>query len=254
MKRIWGRALAAMAVSIVAVSACVANDGSMFIQGVLAPPASGADGTCVYSPTAAGPFISVGTLDVALGSQYIPTLLVANQLVARGSSSESRVETNRVQIQGSIVRITLTDTSLGIPERSYTVPSAGFVDVSSGGTPGYGSITTVLVDPDTTNALRQKLGGIGSGLIRLLIYVKVYGTTTGGAHVETGEYQFPVNACFGCLVNFPPDSVDTAQPQPNCKGGTTGGSGGGALTKPCVRGQDQSIDCRLCQANVACQP
>ena len=251
MKRIWGRALAAVAVSVVAISACVANDGSLFIQGVLAPPTAAADGTCVYASTATGPFISTGTLDVALASQYTPSLLIANQLVERGSSTESRVETNRVQIQGSIVRVT---SAAGAELRSYTVPTSGFVDVSSGGTPGLGTISTVLVDSDTVNALRQQLGTIGSGLVRLLIYVKVYGTTTGGAHVETGEYQFPVNACFGCLVNFPPDSVDTSLPQPNCKGGTTGGSGGGTLTKPCVSGQDQAIDCRLCQGNIACTP
>lgn len=251
MKRIWGPALAAVAVSVVAVSACVSNDGSLFIQGVLAPPIAGADGTCLYTPTAAGPFISTGTLDVALGSQYAPTLLLGNQLVERGSPEQSRVETNRVQIEGSIVRVT---SAAGAELRSYTVPSAGFVDVSAGGTPGYGSISTVLVDSDTANALRQQLGTAGAGLVRLLVYVKVYGTTLGGAHVETGEYQFPVNACFGCLVNFPADSVDTALPQPNCKGGTTGSSGGGALSKPCVTGQDQIIDCRLCQGNIACTP
>ena len=134
------------------------------------------------------------------------------------------------------------------------MPSAGFVDVSAGDTPGYGSISAVLVDSDTVNALRQQLGAPGTGLVRLITYVKIYGTTTGGAHVETGEYQFPVNACFGCLVSFPPDAVDTNQPQPNCKNLTTGSSGGGALVKPCVTGQDQSIDCRLCQGNIACSP
>jgi hypothetical protein len=250
MKRIWGRALAAMAVSVVAISACVSNDGSLFIQGVLAPPTAGADGTCVYTTTATGPFISVGTLDVALGSQYIPTLLVANQLVERGASTQSRVETNRVQLQGAIVRVT---SAAGAELRSYTVPSAGFVDVSTGGTPGYGAVSTVLVDSDTVNSLRQQLGGVGSGLIRLLVYVKVYGVTLGGTHVETGEYQFPVNACFGCLVNFPADSVEPTLATPNCKA-VSSGSGGGALAKPCVTGQDQAIDCRLCQGNIACTP
>ena len=251
MKRIWGRALAAMAVSVVAISACVSNDGSLFVQGVLAPPTAGADGTCIYTTTATGPFISVGTLDVALGSQYIPTLLIANQLVQVGAATQSRVETNRVQLQGAIVRVT---SAAGAELRSYTVPSSGFVDVATGGTPGYGAVSTVLVDSDTVNSLRQQLGAVGSGLIRLLVYVKVYGVTLGGTHVETGEYQFPVNACFGCLVNFPADSVSPPpSPQPNCLE-VSGGSGGGTLARPCVTGQDQAIDCRLCQGNIACTP
>lgn len=250
MNRIWGHGFAALVVAGIAASACAANDGSVFVVGVLKPPTPAADGTCTYTATASGPFAFYGTMDVALANSYSPVVLLGNQLVATGNAQQSRIETNRVQIQGSVVRVT---DAAGTELRSYTVPASGFVDVASGTTPGYGAASTILVDPDTATALRNQLGGAPGTTKTLISYAKFFGQTLGGTHIESGEFQFPITVCFGCTVSFPPSSSDASQPLPNCKG-TIGGASGGSLAQACVPGQDQNTDCRLCQGNVACTP
>jgi len=235
----------------VASTACVANNGSLLILGVLAPPTNtGAAGaSCLYTPTQDGPYLSYGTLDVAFAEQYVPTMLVGNQMVCRGDPSQFRVETDRVTLQGAIVRI--TDAS-GAQLTSYTVLGSGFVDCSSGGTMGLGTYSTTMIDPSTVDAVRQALGSTIGASKRLVGYAKVYGITTGGQHIESGEFSFPINACLGCLVTFPAGSADPAQPLPNCLATSSGG--GGSSATPCIFGQDQTIDCRLCQNNAVCIP
>lgn len=240
--------LAVGAVALTA-SACAENDGSVFVVQVMAPPTPAADGTCTYTNSPTSAFLGGGTLDVGLATSYSPVMLLGNQLVARGNAQESRVETNRVQIQGSVVRVT---DAAGTELRSYTVPASGFIDVASGTTPGYGLASTTLVDPDTAASLRTALAGSASTRT-LISYVKFFGQTLGGTHVESGEYQFPIAVCYGCLVSFPPGSTDASQPTPNCKN-AIGGSSGGTVATPCRLGQDQVSDCRLCQGISVCTP
>ncbi len=233
-----------------AASACVANNGSILVLGVLAPPTvSGSAGAaCLYTPTQTGPYLSYGVLDVAFAEQYVPVVLVGNQMVCRGDPAQFKVETDRVTLQGAIVRI--TDAS-GSQLTSYTVLGSGFVDCSSGGTMGLGTYATTMIDPSTINTIRQALGSTVGASKRLVSYIKVYGITTGGQHIESGEFSFPINACLGCLVTFPVGSSDPSQPQPNCLATS---STGGSISTPCVMGQDQLIDCRLCQNNPVCVP
>ncbi len=234
----------------VASTACVANNGSILILGVLSPPATtGTTGaTCIYTPTQQGPYLSYGVVDVAFAQQYVPVVLVGNQMVCRGDPAQSKVETDRVTLQGAIVRI--TDAS-GSQLTTYTVLGSGFVDCSSGGTMGLGTYSTTMLDPSTISAIRSALGSTIGASKRLVSYIKVYGITTGGQHIESGEFSFPVNACLGCLVSFPVGSSDPTQPLPNCLASSTTG---GSISQPCVMGQDQPIDCRLCQTNPVCVP
>jgi len=240
--------LAGAAFAALSASSCVDNDGSLVIIGIMSPPVA-TGGTCAYTANIIGPFLSYGTLDVAFADQYIPTLLIGNQMNPQGNQSIDRVETDNVILQGAIVRVT---DAAGATLDNYTVPGDGFVPPSSGGTAGIASFATTLVSPTAADAARQEVAA-NFGTKRLIAYVKVYGTTTGGTHLESGEVAFPVNACFGCLVTFPDGSDDEAQTvQPNCL--ATSSTGGSAITQPCLTGQDQYIDCRLCQGNVACDP
>jgi len=245
--------LVATGIAVAAAStACVANDGSIVVVGVLAPPilAGTTGGACLYTATLSGPFLPYGTVDVAFAEQYAPNILIGNQMVARGDPGQSRVETDNVTLQGAIVRI--TDAG-GAQLTSYTVLGSGFVPAASGGTMSLGTFSTTLLDPATIDTVRQALGSTVGLSKRLISYMTVFGTTTGGQHIQSGEFGFPVNVCLGCLVSFPAGSNDPAQqPQPNCLGGSS--SGGTVVTTPCVMGQDQPIDCRLCQTNPVCVP
>ena len=249
LKRIWGHGIAALALAAITASACADNDGSVFVVGVLAPPSPAANGTCTYQNTPTGPFVFRGHMDVGLATSYTPIVLLGNQLVPRGNAQESRVETNRVQIQGSVVRVT---DAAGTELRSFTVPASGFIEVASGTTPGYGPAATTLIDPDTASALRTQLSANPSTTRTIISYVKFFGQTLGGTHIESGEFQFPTEVCYGCLVSFPSGSSDANQPLPNCKGVISGSSG--TISQPCAAGQDQPIDCRLCQGLAVCTP
>jgi hypothetical protein len=72
------------------------------------------------------------------------------------------------------------------------------------------------------------------------IGVQMLGTTTGNVQVETPEFYFTVQICFGCLTSCTPD---------------TAAEGGEACTNPeppdelpCWTGQDEAVDCRICAA------
>jgi hypothetical protein len=246
-RRIVGAVVGA-AVAALSATSCVDNDGSLVIIGILSPPIA-TGGTCAYTANIIGPFLSYGTMDVAFSDQYIPTLLIGNQMVVQGNGSLDRVETDNVILQGAIVRVT---DAAGATLDNYTVPGDGFVPPSSGGTAGIAAFATTLVSPTAANAVRADIAN-NFGTKRLISYVKLFGTTTGDTHIESGEVAFPIDACFGCLVTFPDGSDDESQmTQPNCLASSS--SGGSAITQPCLTGQDQYVDCRLCQGNVACDP
>jgi hypothetical protein len=246
--------IVAGAVVSLSASSCVDNNGSVVVIGILAPPitASAGGGACVYTPNIIGPFLSYGTLDVAFSQQYVPVLLLGNQLVAQANASLDRLETDDVIVQGATVRV--TDAS-GATLDNYTVPGDGFIPASTGGTPGLTSFATTIVSPKVS----QQFAPTGASALaygvtkRLVSYVKIFGITTGGTHIESGEVGIPVDLCNGCLVTFPAGANDPAlTQQPNCL--ATGQSGGTTVSPPCITGQDQFIDCRLCTGNAACDP
>ena len=242
--------IAAAAIAGLSASSCVSNDGSVVIIGVLQPPlaaATGGSAVCVYTPNLIGPFVSTGVMDIAFTQEYTPEILVGNQLVAQGNASLDRIETDDVIVQGAIVNV--TDTS-GASLDNYTVPADGFIPASTGGTPGLAALGITIVSP---GAVATFSGSLGYGVVkRLVANVIIFGTTTGGTHIESGQVGIPVDACNGCLVSFPNGSDDpSATTQPNC---LASGQSSSSVLPPCVFGQDQAIDCRLCGGNPACDP
>ena len=242
------RLCAAAAAVGVLVAGCVVSPSRVFVKGVLSPPES-SNGRCTYEPQPTGPFLSAGVLDVAFASTYQAPLLVGNQMVPRADLTQGRVETSRVQLEGTVVR--LTDVN-GNVVTTFTNYATGAVDPASGTQPSFGVIIATLVDQATAASLRQQLAPRESR--RFLANVAVFGRTTGAQGVETAEYQYPLSVCLGCLVTFPPDSVDPVRAQlengrPNCAKAATAGT-----TTLCNYGQDSAIDCRTCQGNPICDP
>jgi hypothetical protein len=85
---------------------------------------------------------------------------------------------------------------------------------------------------------------------------KVYGTTLGGTDVETGEYAFDVDVCYGCSVIYPSDAFDPTQAPTdvNCKKAGSGTTTTTGSIPACFAGQDGVTDCRQCQGNPVCTP
>jgi hypothetical protein len=214
----------------------------IFIRQVQARVSSGSAG-CTADASPSSLFITGGTLDVALRLQYNAALLVGNQLVPRGNASQLKTETSRIAMQGAVVRV--QDANGVVQWGPVTVPGSGFMDPASGTNPSYGVSETILLGSEYGARLATELSA-QPGLIRhLTAVVKVFGRTLGGLNVDSGEWQFPLSVCYGCLVSFPREADDLKLAnQPNCDLAATTGT---SIPTPCVVGQDDVVDCRKCK-------
>jgi hypothetical protein len=244
------------AMALGAAPGCADNESSIFIRQAQLPVVGQSGALCTIDSSPTSLFITHGVLDVAFSTQYTAFLLVGNQLVQRGESTTVRTETSRVRLEGS--EVYLEDAAGNTAAGPFTVPGSGFVDPAVGDTPGFGLMDSILVDSHTGQALRSQLMSQPRGTLRrFTAHVKAFGTTLGGVSVESGDFTFPIDVCYGCLVSFPPDSSNPALQQPNCSATST--TGGTSFITPCYMGQDTPIDCRLCQQYVGqsadiCQP
>ncbi|MEO8875560.1 MAG: hypothetical protein ABI461_08235 [Polyangiaceae bacterium] len=237
--------------ALLGISACAHNDASLIVHGVLGPPQP-QNGVCSYTADPTQGEISTGTIDVGLLSSYTPEVLVGNQLIARADNVNLKAETARITMQGAVVHV---DDTSNNEINSFTSLSSGFIDPGTGGAPGYGPIALTLIDPKTAQALQASLPKLGTK--RVVARFTVFGQTAGGADIESNEFQFPIDVCNGCLVQFPADSNDPVLQAaqngvPNCKAASS--SSGTTSVVPCVIGQDQAVDCRSCQGKDVCDP
>jgi hypothetical protein len=232
---------------------CADSESMIFIRQVQARVSSGSGG-CTADNSPSSLFITGGTLDVAFRLQYSAALLVGNQLVPRGNSSQLRTETSRIALQGAVVRV--QDANGAVQWGPVTVPGSGFIDPASGANASYGVTETILLGSEYGARLAAELQG-QPGLIRhLTAVVKVFGRTLGGLNVDSGEWQFPLSVCYGCLISFPREADDLKlMTQPNCQ---LAASTGTSIAPPCVVGQDDTVDCRICKQffpnSAICEP
>jgi hypothetical protein len=183
-----------------------------------------------------------------LTDSYSAVLLVGSQLLSRGDPQNNRAESNRVHINGAVVKVCEPD---GTVINEFTSLATGFNDTQNNNAPGYGPVGVTLVDAPSSKILldgsnKKPPQPINSKTISksVLIKVKVFGTTLGGVDVESGDFEFPLQVCRGCLIIY--DGYDpTSKTQPlNCdKPPETTVS----TTGPCTAGQDGRISCRLCR-------
>jgi hypothetical protein len=248
MKRVWGHVLTGLVVlaGVGATSAttpgCVHDDSTIFVSDVLAPQYVSAGMVCTFTADPTQPILSAGTLDVGLSGTYLADFLVGNQIVPRGDPNQPQTETSYVTLAGAVVRIV---DSNGNQITTYTQPASATIPPSSGTTPGYASVGVTIID-STTAASFVKV----PGTTPLVSYVRFFGQTLGGASVESDEFGFPVNVCYGCLVSFPTAEENPALPTPNC---AFRGAGGSTVSSvPCIVGQDLAVDCSLCQDDAVC--
>lgn len=242
-----------LAAAAAASSACVHDNSTLFIKMVIAPPSVTAGMTCIYTNDPTQTEISRGTLDVDFRSDFVATFLVGNQMVPQGDPTKPATETSRISLTGGIVRI--TDTS-GKELKKFSEATAGVVDPLSGTNPGYLAVVDFpLLDVSTVQGLSlgdPRDSTVPRPIIELDAYVRFYGSTLGGQYVESGEFEFPVEVCMGCLVSFSAASTNPAFATPNCNGSSTGSTTG--VTVPCNL-EDFGIDCSQCgTSDRACNP
>ncbi len=237
-------ALLAVGSAALASPGCADSESIIFIRQVQAGAASGSAG-CVVDNSPSSLTLTGGTLDVAFRLQYTATLLVGNQLVPRGNSSELRTETSRIALQGAVVRV--QDSNGIVQWGPVTVPGSGFIDPASGSNASYGVTDTILLGSEYGKRLSEEIqASPNHSLIRhVTAVVKVFGRTLGGLNVDSGEWQFPLDVCYRCLVAFPREADDVKlMTQPNCD---LAASTGTSVTAPCIVGENDTVDCRVCK-------
>jgi hypothetical protein len=246
MNRTWGRLLVLITGALfagVVAPACASNDQSVFIRQVAAPPASRQNGSCLYTVDPTLPFLSEGTLDVGVRDDYYARLIYGNQLSARADRTANRTESNRVTLNGAVVRVTTTDGTL---IREFTSVSTGFADPAVGDTPSYGVLAVTIIDRATRDLLANGLNKRADTKL-VIANVKGFGQTLGGVDVESNEFSFPIRVCKGCLVSFEKSNDVNLQPAPNCLLALAEGT-----PLPCLAGQDEVTPCQVCRGRDVC--
>jgi len=230
MLRIQKKAVLTTLSLAASLSGCADNESSLFIEGVLSLPSS----DCVARPDTQAEFIAQGIVDYEFAANYVAAVQVGNQLTQQGNREKTRTETSRLHLEGATG--TVFDVQQG--EHAFESIATGFVHPASGTEPGLAAMFVQLVPPD----ILDEVAAVGQGDI--VVRFRVFGTTLGGQEIESGDFDFPISVCGGCLVSYPleADDVETAGYACEIAAETQGGA------NICAYGQDQTFPCTACAA------
>lgn len=216
-------------------SACVRNDSTVFIRECMVVQHD----TCIGpTPSTNTQFWTGGLLDTRYRTRYDCLALVENQLVARGDPNKARTETSRIEFYEAEVQILTPDTKTpangySVPTSQFSIPVTGFADPGSGADPGLGTVGINMIDAGTAKKLGEQAVG-NNTVVTVVVSVVLHGKTLGGTEVQTNEFRYPLDICYGCLC----DNSAVVAPD-TCSVSVTAPAG------DCLLGQDQSYDCRL---------
>jgi hypothetical protein len=234
MLRINGSAVLFTLALGLGASGCADNESSLFIEGVLNTTSS----DCLAQPDSSAEFISLGVLDVAFAESYVAAVQVGNQITQQGNREKLRTETSRIHLEGATV--TVFDVTGGV--HPFEAIGTGFVHPASGTDPGLAAMFVTLVNPDSINAI----AAAGEG--QMVVRFRVFGTTLGGKEIESGDYDYPIFICNGCLIDFPVAANTAVAPNYECGGDPEDSE----AVKVCYYGQDQRFPCTACSFEPIC--
>jgi hypothetical protein len=211
---------------VLAPSACVVNESSLFIRGCLSVPRD----SCTVQASTNATTVPYGTIDgrYSVREQYECIALFENQLVHRGDSTQLRTETSRVTVYQAEVQVLTTDPNNPQALAQFTVPVDGFADPGSGTEPGIGLTDIILISPAALKTLSAKAGV--SGKVQVVASAILHGRTLGGQELTSNEFRFPIDIYGGKECSVPSDGIcfnSTAKPAADC-----------------LLGQDSAVDCR----------
>jgi len=248
------RALGVVALlgSWLSTAACLNQDGgpyhnaSFFIIG-----AKTISGACTYDPSEGGPFYSRGTLDLVTADRgYTFPALIKNQMpvtteVKKRQTSDLRVDTSLIILEQAEINY---EFSGALAEEVGVAPEA-YSPYTSGAVPPGGGLFTVtfpLVSSALLTTLRDAIPDRTPAEPRptreILATVQIHGRTLDGMRIASSSFTFPLEICKGCLLTFPPIASEGDGP-PNCRAV----EGVENLQQPCLVGQDEFVDCRICR-------
>jgi hypothetical protein len=123
-------------------------------------------------------------------------------------------------------------------EHEFEAIGTGFVHPAAGTEPGLAAMFVNLVNPDNINAI----AAAGEG--QMVVRFRVFGTTLGGQEIESGDYDFPIVICEGCLIDYPIGANSATAPDYLCDQEAEDSQ----EVKVCYYGQDQRFPCTACSS------
>ena len=191
-----------------------------------------------------------GVMDLFVTSAYQMVPWVENRLVdsgtvtfTSGGNGEGLVgqewEANDIILQRALIRYEAPD-ALGVPlPRELELDLSGAIPPASSA-----SIEMQVITPSIGSTLaNSRILREGTSLT-LNLRIKFFGVTSSGNNVDSNEFVYPIELCYGCLLSTPPDAIDPEFPvQPNCRNSEIEEDLN--LEDLCFTGQDALVDCRV---------
>lgn len=238
---VFGAVIAAMA-----SPACVEYPQSIVVLKVVRPKPN-EEGGCTVDAGDNG--LVNGTLDVLVAQSYSASLAVRNELRSSKDLAKARSEAGNVYLLGATVRLTLasgealtSDPGLdGRAGNEFRTEGSGFLEPGA-----LSSITVNLLDGAAVCQIARRVEERVNNLkvrpqdqsVQVIAFARVQAQTLGGLTIESQEFQFPINVCWGCLAN-----VTLAGNVCSAPAAAAGDD------KPiCNPGQDASITCDKCKS------
>jgi hypothetical protein len=218
--------------------------GLIFVRQVQAPDW----GQCSYSSDPMATSRLRGKLDLMLTTRYQAALLVGSLPVHTDAGALAAVTLQRVEV--------VVVTAAGTVLFTSSEPASGFVPPAHGDVPGWGLTLVDLIGGANGAGLGAALGlptTRSDEYATVTANIKVKGTTLEGRPVVAENFSFPIDVCSGCLLTFPVAANISGMPEPNCMNLSESD-----YDTPCLFGQDDWVDCRLCHVRLGssdpCQP
>jgi hypothetical protein len=190
-----------------------------------------------------------GVLDLFVTSAYQMVPWVENRLVDSGTVRFSsgngdglvgqEWEANDIILQRALIRYEAPE-ALGVPlPRELELDLSGALPPTTSA-----SIEMQVITPSIGRTLaNSRILREGTSLT-LNLRIKFFGVTSSGNKVDSNEFVYPIELCYGCLLSTPPDAIDPDFPvQPNCRNSELDEEL--VLEDLCFTGQDVLVDCRV---------
>lgn len=268
--------------------ACVEETGTFLVLGTQAL----SSGQCELNPEAEE-LRTRGTMDIMLTNRYVMFPLILNSMkpsseviiqsgagggagggaAAGGGMGGNGLEP--VQTEGNIISLKGATVSFTAPQVSFPLPQNIFIPTSGSVFPSDNAVTALeVISVEVGNIIRDSVEFVSNGefrrgsVVTVLVSVKFKGVTSSGTEVESNEFDFPLDICAGCLLFYAPNTIsEDDDGSATCEYKPVQATEGEetvtppSISIPCLIGQDEYVDCRLCrtlagnaQADAICDP
>ncbi len=184
---------------------------------------------------------AVGFMDLAVTNQYwmfpsFRNMLPNSEQATQLSIQDLHNENNFVSILGAKVRYDIGD--VGLANQGLALPDSLFVFSSGYAEPDQESVTQIQAVPAIVGEILRQAGKLQQrfAAAQLVVHLTLEGRLQDGTVVHSNDFLYPITTCNGCLLYYPVVPQACCDPE----------EAGSVTQIPCLIGQDEPVDCRVC--------